>query len=177
MKKVYKKREEDAVSPVIATILMVAITVVLAAVLYVMVIGMGGGAGESAPVGTMSNMQATSRWNATLTFGQFAPIPAPMDIRVRLTDGTTGDIITLSFPNQPTADQTTLTATGLVDPAWGTASAVYTDLNYAGNAVNSGDAIKVIGLTPGRTYTISIYHVPTDSLCSMTGSLTFQTPA
>ena len=38
MKKVWK---EEAVSPVIATILMVAITVVLAAVLYVMVISMG----------------------------------------------------------------------------------------------------------------------------------------
>ena len=34
-------REEEGVSPVIATILMVAITVVLAAVLYVMVIGFG----------------------------------------------------------------------------------------------------------------------------------------
>ncbi|MFO7618097.1 MAG: archaellin/type IV pilin N-terminal domain-containing protein [Thermoplasmata archaeon] len=45
MKKVYKKRDEEAVSPVIATILMVAITVVLAAVLYVMVIGMGGESG------------------------------------------------------------------------------------------------------------------------------------
>jgi len=40
MKKNWKSR--SAVSPVIATILMVAITVVLAAVLYVMVMGMGG---------------------------------------------------------------------------------------------------------------------------------------
>ena len=38
MKKSWKK---SAVSPVIATILMVAITVVLAAVLYVMVMGFG----------------------------------------------------------------------------------------------------------------------------------------
>jgi flagellin-like protein len=35
MKKIYKKKDEG-VSPVIATILMVAITVVLAAVLYVL---------------------------------------------------------------------------------------------------------------------------------------------
>jgi flagellin-like protein len=40
MKKAWKKNDEG-VSPVIATILMVAITVVLAAVLYVMVINMG----------------------------------------------------------------------------------------------------------------------------------------
>jgi len=40
MKQVKKHLDEQAVSPVIATILMVAITVVLAAVLYVMVSGM-----------------------------------------------------------------------------------------------------------------------------------------
>jgi flagellin-like protein len=42
MKKIWKMRKNrEAVSPVIATILMVAITVVLAAVLYVMVMGFG----------------------------------------------------------------------------------------------------------------------------------------
>ncbi len=46
MKKSFKNR--SAVSPVIATILMVAITVVLAAVLYVMVMGFGSGP-SSAP--------------------------------------------------------------------------------------------------------------------------------
>jgi len=39
------RKDESAVSPVIATILMVAITVVLAAVLYVMVSGLIGGPG------------------------------------------------------------------------------------------------------------------------------------
>jgi len=43
MKKYWAIRKDaEAVSPVIATILMVAITVVLAAVLYVMVLGFGG---------------------------------------------------------------------------------------------------------------------------------------
>jgi len=50
MKKSWKNR--SAVSPVIATILMVAITVVLAAVLYVMVMGMGG-SGLQAPKGSL----------------------------------------------------------------------------------------------------------------------------
>ena len=45
MKRIWKK--DDAVSPVIATILMVAITVVLAAVLYVMVSGLLGGTGDT----------------------------------------------------------------------------------------------------------------------------------
>ncbi|HII40080.1 MAG TPA: type IV pilin, partial [Thermoplasmata archaeon] len=39
------RKDEQAVSPVIATILMVAITVVLAAVLYVMVSGLIGNPG------------------------------------------------------------------------------------------------------------------------------------
>jgi flagellin-like protein len=53
MKKMWKNRK-DAVSPVIATILMVAITVVLAAVLYVMVMGFGGGGGQETPTITMT---------------------------------------------------------------------------------------------------------------------------
>ena len=45
-----KKWKEDAVSPVIATILMVAITVVLAAVLYLLVSGLIGGGGAKPTV-------------------------------------------------------------------------------------------------------------------------------
>ncbi len=43
------RKDERAVSPVIATILMVAITVVLAAVLYVMVSGLIGGGASARP--------------------------------------------------------------------------------------------------------------------------------
>ena len=58
MKKIWKLRKNaEAVSPVIATILMVAITVVLAAVLYVMVMGFSGG-GASTP---------TASWSQTKT--------------------------------------------------------------------------------------------------------------
>jgi flagellin-like protein len=53
MKKVWKKRM-DAVSPVIATIIMVAITVVLAAVLYVMIIGYSGSQNGYAPTISMT---------------------------------------------------------------------------------------------------------------------------
>jgi archaeal type IV pilus assembly protein PilA len=51
MKKIWKNR--SGVSPVIATILMVAITVVLAAVLYVMVMGFGGSTPQ-APAATLT---------------------------------------------------------------------------------------------------------------------------
>lgn len=45
------RKDEQAVSPVIATILMVAITVVLAAVLYVMVSGLITGPGQARTMG------------------------------------------------------------------------------------------------------------------------------
>ena len=60
MKKVYRK--EEGVSPVIATILMVAITVVLAATVYIMVSGMGAG--------------GTNKLIASLTYDQGQSDPA-----------------------------------------------------------------------------------------------------
>lgn len=58
------RRNEEAVSPVIATILMVAITVVLAAVLYVMVSGLIGGTTTAEPNIQFSSPRAlgSNRW-------------------------------------------------------------------------------------------------------------------
>ncbi len=58
MKKSWSRK---AVSPVIATILMVAITVVLAAVLYVMVMGFGGNNTPTAPAVTLTKESALGR--------------------------------------------------------------------------------------------------------------------
>jgi len=52
------RKDDKAVSPVIATILMVAITVVLAAVLYVMVTGLLAGPGASRPQVTLGTATA-----------------------------------------------------------------------------------------------------------------------
>jgi flagellin-like protein len=54
MRKMWNIKKKDGVSPVIATILMVAITVVLAAVLYVMVMGFGGSSPGATPTATMT---------------------------------------------------------------------------------------------------------------------------
>ena len=54
MRTVFGKKNKRAVSPVIGTILMVAITVVLAAVLYVMVAGLGPGQQNIAPTAVLS---------------------------------------------------------------------------------------------------------------------------
>lgn len=67
MKKIWsiRKKDETAVSPVIATILMVAITVVLAAVLYVMVLGIGG-TNTVLPVVGMSKDSNSTNWTLSV---------------------------------------------------------------------------------------------------------------
>jgi flagellin-like protein len=73
MKKIWKiRKDSEAVSPVIATILMVAITVVLAAVLYVMVMGFGGPSTQT-PTGSFTQAQATSASAEKLQFGVITP--------------------------------------------------------------------------------------------------------
>ena len=88
MKRAWKNK--DAVSPVIATILMVAITVVLAAVLYVMVIGMGGDTDIETPLGL-------SQQSRTATTVSVLVADAPADA---LVDGTA---ISLVHDGTPTA--------------------------------------------------------------------------
>jgi len=61
MKKIWKiRKDKEGVSPVIATILMVAITVVLAAVLYVMVMGIGGFDDVPQPLGLNDGGQTST---------------------------------------------------------------------------------------------------------------------
>ncbi len=64
MKKLWLiRKDQEAVSPVIATILMVAITVVLAAVLYVMVSGLlGGGSTTTAKSVGLSPQSGATNW-------------------------------------------------------------------------------------------------------------------
>lgn len=167
MKKIWKK--DDAVSPVIATILMVAITVVLAAVLYVMVIGFGTGS-DSTPAGAWSDVAATSSTTAKLTFGSFTTDVNPIDLRIYVTENSVNSSV-ISFPdNSPT----TLTWTGTVPTG---ATAVYFDYNSAGGLVNSGDYITLTGLQSGAQYSFEVFHVPTDATVSMTGDAgSFTTP-
>ncbi|MCK5038821.1 MAG: type IV pilin, partial [Thermoplasmata archaeon] len=56
------RKDSEGVSPVIATILMVAITVVLAAVLYVMVIGIE--PPDNVTAGTWNSVESTSQTSA-----------------------------------------------------------------------------------------------------------------
>ncbi len=67
MKKIWKiRKNSEAVSPVIATILMVAITVVLAAVLYVMVMGFNTGSGGNATGALDANKVSATQYRVSL---------------------------------------------------------------------------------------------------------------
>ena len=153
-------KKEDAVSPVIATILMVAITVVLAAVLYVMVIGFGAG-GDSTPAGAWNDVGAVDATTAKLAFGQFTTNVQPMDLRfiVTSTDGAALGTGTYNLQSAPTLANTTMNPN----------NAGYYDFNPAGNLVNSGDSITIWGLTSGATYTVEVFHIDSESIVSMTG--------
>ena len=66
-KKMAKRLKDSGVSPVIATILMVAITVVLAAVLYVMVSGFTHSPGTAQSAGLTSSQSSSTSWVVTVS--------------------------------------------------------------------------------------------------------------
>ena len=165
------RKKDDAVSPVIATILMVAITVVLAAVLYVMVMGFGSGS-DSTPAGNWTSVEATNQTAGTITFGKFSTEVNPLDIKIFVKVG--GAAATqISFASDTEATPYDLTWVGA--PAG--AVATYTDYNAAGGEVNSGDYIVLTGLTAGTTYSFEVFHVASDATVQMVGNDQFQTPA
>lgn len=98
------RKDREGVSPVIATILMVAITVVLAAVLYVMVLGFGGGGGAGI-TGSFTSQTSTSYAGQTarkLTLSSFIPDTGVTGIKVIVEiPGTTE---TFEFPSVGTTN-------------------------------------------------------------------------
>jgi flagellin-like protein len=176
MKKIWViRKNSEAVSPVIATILMVAITVVLAAVLYVMVLGFGGT--TSTP-----NVQVLKR--TSVTSGYQVALTSPTstvkwgDMQIQLTDGTN----TLSYTNQTTALLTSATP----PKVWhygsartmGTLSVWLNVTDLAGDGkVSSGDYF--VFTTSGAstfsvsaTYSLTIIYTPTGSAMMSGASLT-----
>ena len=173
MKKIWKTRkEEEGVSPVIATILMVAITVVLAAVLYVMVVGLGGGPPPTPPVGTWIDVGAESSTQGILVFGSFSYDVKPIELKLIVkADGIDAGKITI--PSNTGASPQNLTWTDAPAGAYAT----YYDYSPDGGLINQGDKITLYGLSPGTSYSFEVYHNPTEGICSMTGqSDRFTTP-
>jgi len=142
MKKMWKMRKDkSAVSPVIATILMVAITVVLAAVLYVMVMGFGGGS-SSTPTASLNDIKNSDNGTTASIY--------------------TVSVVSISSNNVLYAD-TVLTYAPL---AAGQPTALTPTLAGATH-VTAGDYIT-ISLLKGTTYTLSLIYKPTGNAMAST---------
>ncbi|HKZ47917.1 MAG TPA: archaellin/type IV pilin N-terminal domain-containing protein [Thermoplasmata archaeon] len=141
------KKDEEGVSPVIATILMVAITVVLAAVLYVMVSGLIGGGGTSRP--TVSVITQGQGLGCTMS-------PPPGVCTGKIADSSTpnavGKFKVRVFGNGTAlGDAATLSTSNI---AFGSTTFLYTDLGGEGN-LGGGDTYKLTGVVPSTAYKIS----------------------
>jgi flagellin-like protein len=130
------RKDEQAVSPVIATILMVAITVVLAAVLYVMVSGLISGPTSTKPVITFTTPAVSSQgW----TFGVAGatPIVAIGSYKINLQVDGTGATTAVAL-----AAAMSLTVSGT------TYRINYTDVSGNGN-LKPGDSFRIMSNTYG----------------------------
>ncbi len=130
------RKDRKAVSPVIATILMVAITVVLAAVLYVMVSGLSIGPGATPSAIGVSVSQSPSGLNWVLTFVTVPATQANSSVSLTIHDAS-GVMLLAAVP---------LNALGGVDETYSPIT--------AGTALAGGDMILLtVSVYPaGSTY-------------------------
>ncbi len=91
------RKDEDAVSPVIATILMVAITVVLAAVLYVMVAGLITPTGNAPKQIGATITSSGGNWIVTFTSVPSGLTAATTTITMTTSAGVTGNVTGLAL--------------------------------------------------------------------------------
>ena len=124
----------------------------------------------STPVGSWVSIEDTSTTEGKLTFGTFSDSVEPIDIKIFVSDGST--TYEINFNDALSSQTTDLT----VSPSG--IQAEYYDYNYAGNQINSGDYITLTGLTSGTTYTIELFHIPSDAVIFMVGADdSFTTPS
>ena len=133
MKKMWKKNTK-AVSPVIATILMVAIIVVLAAVLYVMVMGFGGSETAQAPAVTLSKT----------TMGGKTAIVISIDRQV--------DLENIGIAINGTYKAPLNSSTSAVTLHQNSHYINYTFTPLNAGKVSTGDRIVVVNATAGTTF-------------------------
>jgi flagellin-like protein len=151
MKKIW--RNEEGVSPVIAVILMVAITVVLAAVLYVMVSGMMGGT-TTAPTGALDFDEKS--------IGNYTGGIVSLSDEVKLTDAS---ITIIDNTDQTSASQGPPLVSGQALAAPGGMTLKYTDTN-ANQKIDAGDVWTVTNGEDGDT--IKLIHKDGKAIASYT---------
>jgi flagellin-like protein len=146
------RKDERAVSPVIATILMVAITVVLAAVLYVMVSGLITGPGAQKPLVTFSGVTKVNAVTWTFTVASAQPAVAVSNYRVNFGIGTnTGSAVNMGTSGTNTTVTMTAGTPATVGVKW-------TDLGGTGQ-VKGGDIITIAFPTVPTTGTSLTFYL------------------
>jgi len=165
MKKIWRiRKDSEAVSPVIATILMVAITVVLAAVLYVMVLGFGGTSAQT-PAATYQKNTITNGQKITIVSITKTDVPWD-DVTIQVSDGTT---ILAWTPTKAAQSSTNAVPLGAKVLSTGlTVSVNLTDVS--GNGFVSGTDYFTIQATVGAfasttQYTAVLLYEPSGERC------------
>ncbi len=164
MKKIWAIRKDaEAVSPVIATILMVAITVVLAAVLYVMVLGFGGGGGQT-PTATFDKGTVTNGKKIIVLSMSRADVSWD-DITVQLSDGTN---FATWLPTKTALTGSGGSSVNLTAKSLGTLSVCSWAYDLLGNGyVNGGDYLTFFTyggastFSGSTTYSVTLIYEPT----------------
>jgi flagellin-like protein len=111
MKKIWKiRKNSEAVSPVIATILMVAITVVLAAVLYVMVMGFSGPGTQTPTAAVTATKMIGTEYRITLISISSSDV-AKADVLPIITGGVAGAGWTMAGAHLGAGDSFTVNCT------------------------------------------------------------------
>jgi flagellin-like protein len=151
------RADTKAVSPVIAEILLVAVTVVLVAVVYIMATGLlSGPAGVQKPLLTFSPLQpfSSGNYNATFTIAAASQSYAQANYRFNLeVNGVPGNAMALAASATPAA----MTFGGT------TYLVMWTDTGGE-HTLNGGDTFKVTGQgvsLPGNTH-FTFYLLWTD---------------
>ncbi len=149
MRKIFKKnwKSRRAVSPVIATILMVAITVVLAAVLYVMVMGFNGSS-SNAPTASMTATGGSAAHSEMIKIDSISSSQSFSNMKLSLVNGShpaysayvsSGNMSTnMSLPNNLQVSYISLTNNG---------------------KVSSGDYVVVTDTNPSDTLQLNLVYV------------------
>src|SRR5437870_5360024 len=155
MKSIIRK-DEAAVSPVIATILMVAITVVLAAVLYVMVSGLITPVGGNKPLVTFSPVTKVNAVTWTFSVASAQPSVAQSNYKVNFGIGTnTGTVANMGANGA----NVTVTVTGATPASVGVK---WTDLGGTGT-VKGGDIITIaFPSAPATSTSLTFYLLYSD---------------
>lgn len=161
MKKMWKNR--SGVSPVIATILMVAITVVLAAVLYVMVMGFGGNP-SSTPTGQFKAAEKTSDGSYRIQVLSISEAKAMSDMRFSI------DVDGVNTVYNITNGKLTQVGGSTAN------NVLFTDLNGDGK-VSSGDYFTLKSLTASKSYTVALSYAPASGTGGVVCDTTFTASA